>query len=94
MTQNHPPIEFKDNIVEERQLIISDYKDIFLRNDTGARLLKDLENFCGIKRNPYQVGCFDGTAYNCGKLEVIKYIHRMLEAQDAPLQAETENERK
>ena len=93
MTQNTPAIDFKESIVEERQLTISDYKDIFLRNDTGARILKDLSRFCGENANPYVEGSFDLTAQKCGKLSVMLYIRKRLEAQDAPLQAETENER-
>ena len=85
MTTNHPAIT-RDG---EHQMLVSDYKQIFLRNDAGARILADLSRLCGEGTNPYVEGSFDRTAQKCGKLAVVLHIRKMLSTQDAPKQTET-----
>lgn len=70
----------------EQLQLVADYKDMFLRSETGKRILKDLENFSGFSKCPYRPGSFDGTAYVCGKQEIVRRIHKMINDENEPRQ--------
>ena len=67
--------------VDEQQLTIAAYKDIFsIDNAKGQRVLKDLSRFC---LEDYLPDIFDEnnaqkTAFNLGANKVIRYIRYML----------------
>lgn len=86
--------ENKIPVIDENQLLVSDYKDIFLRSDKGARIKANLDKTFGRNKNPYVEGSFDRTAQKCGELAVLLHIEKMMTEPDAPRQTETISEPK
>ena len=70
---------------EERLQLVSDIKQTFA-TDAGIATLRWIADVCLEGQNPYVPGQFDQTARNCGKLEMIIKIRKMLSADGLPRQ--------
>ena len=72
-------------VAEDVQQLQSDVKQAFA-SDAGIATLRWLSSICLEGQNPYVVGQFDQTARNCGKLEIMIKIRKMLAADGLPRQ--------
>lgn len=70
---------------ENRVQLISDVKHTFA-SDAGINTLRFIADYCLEHSNPYVPGQFDQTARNCGKLEVILKIRKLLAEDGLPRQ--------
>lgn len=68
-----------DNQVDQQQLLIAAYKDIFsVDNAKGKRVLGDLSKFCLENFDIFDVNSGRKTDFNLGANSVIRHIRYML----------------
>lgn len=60
-----------------RQKLAMQYRHVFA-GQPGEEVLRDLERFAGAEGEPFEPGRADVTAYNLGKLAIVRYIQKQL----------------
>lgn len=73
------PDEVEKPLVDEQQLTIAAYKDVFSSDDAKSkRVLDDLSKFCLENFDIFDVNCARKTDFNLGANSVIRHIRYML----------------
>jgi len=67
-------------ILKQQERLASQYKHVFA-GQPGEDVLKDLGRFAGADLEPFEPGAPDRTAYNLGKLAVVRHIQNKLKEQ-------------
>lgn len=81
--------------MDEQQLTISAYKDVFPSDDAKAnRVLGDLAKFCLEKADIFDVNSARKTDFNLGANSVIRHIRYMLKRKTEQKQETVISERK
>lgn len=81
--------------IDEQQLTVAAYKDVFSLDDAKAkRVLDDLSKFCLETSDIFDVNSARKTDYNLGANSVIRYIRYMLKRKTEQKQETVISERK
>lgn len=81
-----------DEVVDDQQLLIAAYKDIF-STDKGKRVLGDLSKFCLENFDIFDVNSDRKTSFNLGANSVIRHIRYMLKRKTEKKQEQVISER-
>lgn len=81
--------------MDEQQLTIAAYKDVFSLDDAKAKLvLRNLSVLCGENRDLFDKNSARQTDYNLGAISVIAHIRWMISRKTEPKQEKVISERK